>query len=195
MRPKLLLATMLAAVIALPGCGSGDSEPTTTVERKEEKAEQVPELPRGWEEYVNQAQGFALGRPPGWAASENGGATQFLAPDELVAMFVSADRTDEALAVSPEEYATRTMVALDGFDEVDPGEPKKFKGHYDGAVIDGTATASGSGVKQNLKVIVLQRKGVVSVTAVIASNAKQDSEGETDQAVEAVRTLRTRPIG
>ena len=194
MRPQALIVAVLAATL-VAGCGSDDPEQTTTVERQEETAEKLPKLPRGWHEYVNRDAGFALGRPPGWAATDKGGATQFLAPDELVAMFISADRTSDALSVPADDFATRTLMALEGFEQIDPGEPKKFNGHYDGAGVEGTAIAAQSGVKQDLRVIALQREGVAAVTAVIAANAKKAADAEVDQAVEAVRTLRTQPVG
>jgi hypothetical protein len=43
--------------------------------------------------------------------------------------------------------------------------------------------------------IVLRRKGAVVMTAVIAENSEVKAPAEVDQAIEALRTLRTRPVG
>lgn len=202
----------VVAVVALAACGSADPAPTTT--REVETAEALPELPRGWNPYINRAAGFTLGRPPGWAASEDGSATLFRSPDELVAMTISADRTDEALALPLARYATRTALALPGLKDVDLREPETFKGHYEGVSVKGNGRLIKSKLLERLQVIVLRRNGIVTITAVIAANAGEAQlnsnveagpdcgtypilcrvRAEVDQAIEAVRTLRSRPV-
>ena len=43
--------------------------------------------------------------------------------------------------------------------------------------------------------IVLEREGAAAVTAVIAENAKERAPAEVRQALQALRTVRTRPVG
>lgn len=203
----------LVAAVALAACGSDDPAPTTTT-REAETAEVLPELPRGWNPYVNRAAGFSLGRPPGWEASEEGRATLFRSPDELVAMTISADRTDEAQELPLKEFATRTFSALSGLKEIEFGEPERFRSHYDGVLLEGRARRVKNRLLEKIRVIVLRREGLATISAVIFGNSGEGqlmsgvSAGpgcgtypilcrvrfETEQAVEAVRTLRTRPV-
>ena len=59
----------------------------------------------------------------------------------------------------------------------------------------GEGVSASTGVPQRLRVVVLEREGATVVTAVIAENAKEKAPAEVKQALEALRTLRTRPVG
>ncbi len=187
-------ATVLA--LALTACGSDDEPVAPDVERKPETVEELPKLPRGYEPYFSRVNGLALGRPPGWKATDEGVATLLTAPDKLVVMSLSADRSDEALAGDPRTLAVRTFSALEGYEgELDPSEPKPFKHRYDGAQVEGEGVAASSGVPQRLRLVVLEREGATVVTAVIAENAREKAPAEVKQALDSLRTLRTRPVG
>ena len=165
------------------------------MERKKETADKLPKLDRGWEKFVNGKAGVAFGRPPGWSAKKKGAVTALTAPDELVSATIAIDRTDEALRGDPKTFATQTAKLLPGYKKpLDPGKAKPFGHDYEGAIVEAKGVAKKSGVPQRVRVVVLERKGVAVVTAVIAENAERAGAGvEAKQALEAVRTLRTRP--
>jgi hypothetical protein len=193
MRLRAPLTIAVAGLLAC-GCGSKDEPAPEPVEHKEETADKLPKLDRGWEEFVNAGAGVALGRPPGWSAKEQGAVTELVAPDELVASRISIDRTDDALGLDPKAAATQTAELLPGYEKpLDPGKAKPFKHEYEGAMVEAKGVAKKSGVPQRVSVIVLERKGVAVVTAVIAENADRNSGAESKQGLEAIRTLRTRP--
>ncbi|MDQ2675510.1 MAG: hypothetical protein M3Y34_01760 [Actinomycetota bacterium] len=191
---RVVLSALVAAVL-VAGCGSDDAEAPEPVERKDEQAGKVPRLDRGWEEYVNRKAGIAFGRPPGWAAKDSGAVTTVTAPDELVSVTIAVDRTDDALGGEPAAFATQTAELLPGYRKaLDPDKAKRFGHVYDGAITEAEGVAKKSGVRQRVRVIVLERKGVAVVTAVIAQNAReQKATPEGKQAQEAIKTLRTRP--
>jgi hypothetical protein len=192
------LAAVALAALGV-GCGEREEpEPTTPVER----AEQVPKLPEQWSVIKVPDQGFELGKPPGWKRGKAclakrdspGTATVLCSPDKLLTLSISADRTGDALEITPEEFATRTMAALSGNyrTPLDPGEPKRFPGHYPGVEVSSSGKAAG-GVRQDVSVIVLRRDNVAVFTAVIASNAAKATRQHTEFAERALRALRSQP--
>jgi len=199
-----LLVLMLGAVL-LAGCGDDAEETSTTgPPPKPEKAEQVQGLPAGWTIERNPAQGFSLGAPPGWRQGTDcfakGGVelptTILCSPDKLVTLSISADRTADALELDPKEFAARTMEGLgDSYDGLQSSKPKPFKAHYPGAIVEGTGTAAGTGVPQDVSVVVLRRDDVANFTAVIAANAGQPTGLAAGLAEDALTTLRSQPVG
>ncbi|HYH62548.1 MAG TPA: hypothetical protein VD766_11840 [Solirubrobacterales bacterium] len=186
------------ATAVLAGCGEKE-EPALeslgpAVERKKETFDQLPGLARGYEKFENRDAGIAFGRPPGWKAKAKGSATTLTAPNELVVVSFSVDRTDEALALAPKNFAEQTATALGGFkDPLATSKPKPFKHRYEGAVVEGKGVAERTGVGQTVKVIVLERTGVALVTAVIFENRERKTGDEVGQAEKSIGTLRTRP--
>jgi hypothetical protein len=196
LRARLVTVVLALAVLAT-GCGDDDeAEAPPEVPRRTETADKLSKLPRGFEEEISRVNGLAFGRPPGWKVAERKTSSLLRAPDELVAMSLSADRTDEAVGADPRELAVRTFQALEGYKgELDPSEPKRFKHPYEAFEVRGEGVAAATGVAQRLRVIVLKREGMTVVTVVIAENAKEKAPSEVDQALDVVRTVRTRPVG
>jgi hypothetical protein len=186
---------VIALALALAACGSDDEPQAPEVQREVETVEDLPKLPRGYERHISRTNGLALGRPPGWKANEKGVATFLTAPDELVVMSLSADRSDEAISTDPGTLAAQTFSALRGYEgELDPSDPAPFKHRYDASRVEGRGVSADTGVRQNLSVIVLVREGSTAVTAVVAENAEEKAPAEVRQALESLRTLRTRPV-
>ena len=192
-----LLAACATAALAVAGCGGDGEEAPATPDRPQavEAADELPALPRGWEPFANPGAGVALGRPPGWKADEDGTVTRLTAPDELVVVSISADRTNEAFDLPPGEFARQTAAALTGYREpLEPSRPKPFRHRYDGAQVAARGVAAKSGVRQDVRVVVIRRDGLAVVTAVVAANAEPGSAAEVRAALQALETLRTRPV-
>ena len=188
------MLSLLAAAL-LSACGSDDPEPAPGGERAVETAHELPKLPRGWTPYANAAAGFALGRPPGWAVRGEGIVTRMTAPDELVIVTISADRTGEALELDPGAYATQTLAALEGYKRpLEPSNPRPFPHRYEAVEARSSGVAAGTGVHQDVRTVVIRRDGLAVVTAVLAANAERAPAAEVTAALKALRTLRTRPV-
>ena len=198
-------AATAAAIVAglVAGCGGSDPDPGPQAEpRPREKAEGLPELPEGWTKLENKSQGLAFGVPPGWKRGTDclrGGTTPgttsvICSPDKLVSLAVTADRSEQALELPPAEFAVRTMEGLEteGYRSLDPEKPKDFKGHYNGTSLKASGKAA-TGVRQNVKVVVLRRDDYANFTAVIAANAERPTGPAVELAERSLRTLRSQP--
>src|SRR5688572_29687175 len=185
MRSHVLAILVVLGVLAA-GCGS-DEEGVVPVERKEETADKLPPLPRGYEEYVNREGGLAFGRPPGWSAKAKGATTLLTAPDGLVSVTITVDRTSDALGVEPEDFAVETIKLVPGFEKaLDSGRAAPFKHAYEGAVARAEGVRQQDGLRQIVRVVVLERKGVAVVTALIAENAEENASAEAEQALAVI---------
>jgi hypothetical protein len=194
MRPRALTALVVLGLL-LGGCGSEDDEPTEPAERQEETVDKLPKLPAGYEEYVNRDGGIAFGRPPGWAADAKGATTSLTAPDGLVSVSIAIDRTDDALALDPKDFAVQTAELVPGYKKpLEPRRAKRFKHEYEAAATQAKGVREDGGLRQRIRVVVLERSGLAVVTAVIAENAEEKAAAlEAKQALDAIATLRTRP--
>ncbi len=197
MRSRALPLLAVVAVLAT-GCGADDEASAPPVKRQEETVDKLPDLPSGYEEFVNRDGGVAFGRPPGWSANAKGATTTLTAPDGLVSATITIDRTDDALEVGPMAFAAETASLLPGFEQ--PLKPKKprvyeLKHEYESAIVEADGVRKKDGLRQVVRVVVLERKGVAVVTAVIAENAEENAGLEFAQALVALQTLRTRPPG
>ena len=190
---RLIVAALLLVVLAATGCGGDDDEPREP-SRPVETAQAVPDLPPGWVVHRNLAAGFGFGLPPLWRAREEGTRTTIRSPFRLVVMRISADRTNEALEVGLEEFATRVLSIASGYEEpLEPSSPRPFEHRYEGAQVEASGNAEDGGVRQDVRLIALRRDELVTLTVVISSNAQRAAATERRQALEIVDTLRTRP--
>jgi len=197
--PRIAPAVCFALLVclALPSCGSDDEDEQPAppvVERRKETRQDLPKLPSGFEPYLSRANGLEIGRPPGWKATERGSATLLIAPDKLVVMSLSADRSDGAVEANTETLAVDTFAVLEGYrGKLKPSKPRRFGHRYDAYQVRGDARARKTGVPQRLRLIVLEREGATVVTAVMAENSKEKAPDEVKQAYQSLRSLRTRP--
>jgi hypothetical protein len=193
---KIIASLLLAGLfVAAAGCGGSEGESSAVDQPTEaETAQTLPELPRGWSEYRNAAGGFALGLAPGWRSREIGTRSLIRSPERLVALTISADRTDNALALEPGASAIRTLEALPGFEGgVDPGDPRPLRHRYQAVQVEATGTSKG--IRQRLRLVLLRRDDVAVITALVAENADQDAGAQAETALAMLRTLRTQPVG
>jgi hypothetical protein len=192
------LGALAALAVALSGCDddSDDTATTTTAPqpRPEETFQKVPDLSPGWKVHANRAGGFALGVPPGWKPNDRQASTEVRSFDRLVAVSITPDRTVEGLEIPLEDFAIRTLAALPGFEgELDPGPSRRFKHRYKGIEVRATGTAE-TGVREQVRVVVLRRDEIVTFTAVVAVNAKPAAHASERLAERILGTVRSRPI-
>ena len=192
-RRTLASTTFLLALVS--GCGS-ESASREPAPRPAESLDELPKLAPGWEPHVNQAAGFAFGLPPGWSARDRGTATLVRSADGLVVISIAADRTREALALPLEDFASRALAALPGYEEpLDPGEPEPFRHRYAGVAVTARGTAARSGVEQRIRLVVLRRAKLAALTAVVAVNSGAASAASERVAERVLASVRSRPIG
>jgi hypothetical protein len=186
------LAVAGAALIALPGCGTEVEPPEPRVA---ETVHRVPDLPAGWRAHVNTAGGYAFGLPRGWRASDHGARTEVRSYDRLVAITINADRTDEAIALDPAEFAAAALAAAPGYEEpLAPGPPREFEHRYEGSQVTAGGTAKATGLKLDVSEIALRRDETAVLTALIAANARPQARGSRRLAERVIGTLRSRPV-
>ena len=192
-----LAVTLIAAVLAVVGCGGDDDEkqPPPPTERVE-TVDKLPKLPDRWKRYENRRGGFVVGLPPGWKASDRdrGPVSLIRSYDRLVAISISPDRTDEALGIDIDQFAARATAALPGLEgAAQPSDPRPYKHRYEAVQSTLEAKEADSGVKQRVSLIVIRRDHVVTFTAVIAANADRRARPSERLARKVVATLRSRP--
>ncbi|MGH2954907.1 MAG: hypothetical protein ACRDK9_13015 [Solirubrobacterales bacterium] len=186
---------LLLIGLALLAAGCRDSDEPEPEPRPPETAEELPKLPSGWQPHTNRPGGFAIGVPRGWKASDRRISTLVRSFDRLVAVSITPDRTDDALELPLDDFATRALLALDGFESaIEPGDPRPFGHRYEGITVKARATAAKTGIEQALELIVLRREGLAAFTVVIAGNAERDSGPARRVARRMVATLRGRPV-
>jgi hypothetical protein len=191
-RPTL---TALLLALALTGCdGSEDeAEPPPPPPPPRETVHQLPKLPDDWERHVNRAGGFAFGVPRGWKASDRGDGSLIRSFDRLVAISIVPDRSEGALEIPVDEYASRAAEALPGFRKrLRLKAEGRFEHRYEGAEVRAVGTAKG-GVQQRVSVIVLRRDDLATFTVVIAKNQREAAHQSKKLAERIAETLRSRP--
>jgi hypothetical protein len=130
---------------------------------------------------------------PAWTTETSGSSTLLRSPDQVVAISVSADRTDEALATPLERYASAAAENLDGFTGLRVLSTGPYDAHYPAAVARARGTLTSSGVKQRLSLVVLRREGVAAYPVLATRNAGVRSPFAR-QIDPIVRSLRGRPV-
>jgi hypothetical protein len=190
--PALLVA------LALAGCDGSDDEPQPQPAPPpppppKETVHQLPKLPDDWERHVNRAGGFAFGVPRGWKVSDRGDGSLIRSFDRLVAVSIVPDRSDGALEIPVDQYATRAAEALPGFRKrLRVKGEDRFDHRYEGVEVRAVGTAKG-GIDERVSVIVLRRDDLATFTLVIAKNQREKAHPSKKLAERIVETLRSRP--
>lgn len=185
--PILLAA---AAALLAGGCGGGDG--TTTTTGPVETADRA-KLPRSWTRHTNFDAGVSLGLPPLWRAKDRGIRAVVHSPDQLLAITVTTDRTDEAIAIDLDDWARRVADALPGFGETSGSEPRTFDHRYPAVTFD-VARGDVNGPPEGLLLVALERESLVKVTALAAWNAAKTPARDIRTARRVLRTISTRPV-
>jgi hypothetical protein len=193
--PYLLLSAVIAATLAPSGCGKTETTALTT--QLTEVAQALPKLPPGWKARRDRSIGYAIGIPPGWELSGDGGKALFRSPDHLVAVTLAVDRNPDALHQPLGQLATQTLAALPGFEgRLRPRERRRFPGTpLDAVWTTATGTTKQDGIHERATLIALRRDSLVNYSVAVLENAKR-AESQTDRAVALamVRTLRDQPV-
>ncbi len=162
--------------------------------RPRETVDRPPHVPAGWKLLVNRSDGFSIGLPPGWHDRARGGGSLIRSPDHLVAVSITADRTDEALAVPLDRYATGAIAAVPGFERLRHGRPHRLHARYSAVEVRATGRSAGSGVEQDLRLVLLRRDRQAAYPILIARNAKLAGTAYRAELARMLRTFRGRPV-
>jgi len=157
-----------------------------------ETREPLPERPREWGRFVNERGGYGLLLPRGWKPKPDGPQTLIRSFDRLVAISIAPDRSPEALETPISDYATNTADGLRGFEDGFEGRGMRGFDHRYQAVEVLGGGRSRNGVEQDASVIILRRDELVTLTVVLAANAKPAARESVRLARRAIRTIRTR---
>lgn len=188
-------ATLVStAVLALAAAGCGGEESEDPPPGPVETAEEVRNLPSGWSVHRNFDAGFELGVPPGWDARARGIRSTLRSPDRLVAATIFADRSNEAIELPLNDFAQAAIAGIDGFDDLEPGEVRRFDHRYDAVAIEASGVERDSGVEQELLLVVVRREELATFTVLVARNAERDTGRYRDQIERMIRSLRSRPV-
>jgi hypothetical protein len=191
-------AALTAAGLLVAGCG-GDGDDSAPQRR--ETGQPLPKLPKGWRHYVNHRAGFAIGVPRGWKTSLVKTSTLLRSPDHLVAVSISADRTEESLSTPLRRYAVDTANALDDlrpsdepplYKDVKTRHPHKLDGRYEAEAVPARGRAAKGGLPQRLLLVALRRDHLVTYPVLVAANARRGSPFR-GQVPRMLRTLRGQP--
>ena len=184
------IAIALAAT-AIAGCGGGGA-PTTPATPRETVDKPAPLRP-GWRLLVNRSDGFSIALPPGWRDFARVPGSLIRSPDHLVAISITADRTDDALTQPLRSFAADTIASLTGFSGLRPGKPHPFAARYDAVEARATGRATASGVKQDLRLVLMRRDHLAAYPILIARNAKLDRGAYRPEIAAMLRSFRGRP--
>ena len=176
------------AITVLAGCGGGGGgSDTSTMPRPAESTDPPAKPPKGWQTYISPVAGFSVSVPPAWTVEPSGGSSLLRSPDKVVAISITADRTDEALNAPLESYAADTLKNLSGFTGLTPTGVRPYKAQYPAAIATADGTLASSGVKQRLTLVVLRREVLASRNAGVNSPFVKQIDA-------VIHSLRGRPV-
>jgi hypothetical protein len=186
-----VLVPLLAAALLLAGCDAGEKDEPAP--QPVETADPLPKLPREWKRHGNPRAGFAIGVPPHWSVRDRRRSSLLRSPDRLVAVSVSAGRTEGWLGVPVDDFAARVADALPNLRRLDVDKPRPFRARYEAASVSATGRSAKGDVPQRLQVVVERREGFATYTVVVARNANRGGKEHRDEVRRMLRSLRGRP--
>ena len=183
---------MAAVAFLAAGCGDDEApEPS----KPEERADELPKLPPGWTVHRNENAGVAFGVPPAWSPENKGNVTTVKSPEQLVAMTILADRTDDVLEVDLEQQASTTIAALNDVQDLEPAETRKYGHRYEAVAIKATGIAGKEDIKQDFLLVLVRREDLALFTVLVARNAEQDTSAYDEDIRRMIASIRSRPPG
>jgi hypothetical protein len=180
--------------VLLSACG-GDSPPARSgPQAPAERGDRRPPLPAGWRRVVNAQAGFSLGLPPGWSARGTRGTTLIRSADRVLAVAVSADRSEDGMSAPLPAYARRTIETLPGYVRLRHGRVAPVRRlRYSAVRVSATGTFRRTGVRQAISLIALRRPRQVTYTLAFFRNRGAPAGVYAAAIREMVATFRAQP--
>jgi len=176
-------------MLALAACG-GEERSEEPPDPARESAHRPAAAPSGWRTVRNRAAGLSVSVPPGWSARVNGAATLLRSRDRLMALSLSADRSDVGRSLPVARYARRTVGALPAF----KGAPVKDLGRVRGSPYDSALVQARSRrAIERARVGAFRKDRSVTYTAVAFSNSRVAPRVNDGLLVRVLASLRGRP--
>ena len=181
------------ACAATAGCGDAKKAADRPAASRETADRPAP-LPRGWRRIVDTRAGFTLGLPPGWTVQVGPPATRARAPGGAVALSVSADRSADGRNDSPQEYLRQAVANLKGYRGLHVGPLGPLKGYaYPAAGTTAAGVFVQTGVRQQIQLYALRRRGLVTYVIAVFRNADIPASRHAASLDRIVHSLRARP--
>lgn len=187
---RLTVPVLAALTLALGGCGGGEEIEPPDVEP--ETADRPASLPDSWDRVVDRRAGFSIGVPPGWEHRDAPRGQRLVGPDGVTVVQVSADRTEGALEADLDAFAAAVAEQVEGFTEVEIGEPEPFSSRYPAVRVSARGRTD-AGLQQ-IDVIVMRRPDVVAFPVTAFRSAVPGTDAIGDAALARLLwTVRNRP--
>lgn len=158
--------TALVGLVLVAGCGGSDSGSGNPPDPQRESLERPAAPPAGWRVVGNREAGLSVSAPRTWPARIRGPATLIRSEDRLLAVSLTADRSEGGRGLSAQSYARRTLLALPGFRRARPVRLGQVaRSPY------GSFEVQAKADRRRVRVAAFQKPRRVTYTAVAFSNA------------------------
>lgn len=195
MRIACALALAMTLTSGVAACGSSEDSGSPPPDPASERADHAAKTPPGWRTATGGRAGFTIAVPRGWTVRKHGAVVRIRSDDKLLAMSISADRSEPGRDTSAQAYAEETMRKLPGFTEpLKPRREKKVKGSpYRSAEVQGKGRLRANRRRQLVTVVAFHRPGQVTYTVVAFRNARVLPRFHERELREALASFRARP--
>src|SRR3954447_9122684 len=195
MRIACAPALALTLAIAGAGCGSSGDSGSPPPDPASERADHPAKPPTGWRTVTGGQAGFTIAVPRGWSVRKHGAVVRIRSDDKLLAMSVTADRSEPGRDTSARAYSEETMRKLPGFTRaLKPHDAKKVKGSpYKSERVDGRGILRSKHRPQVVTVASFHRPGQVTYTLVVFRNATVLPRFHQRELTKALATFRAMP--
>ena len=124
------------------------------------------------------------------------GVTLVRSRDRGLAVSIAADYGQEGETLAPGRYAAATLRALRGYRRLRLGSARPVRGtRFAAASVTTTGVYAPTGVRQAIRAIALQRRGVVTFSLLVFRNVRVAERVYRRALDEIVRTFRAEPPG